>query len=262
MDSITLSIIFFIVGSISYTAISYIAKYMKESTTSFNWLYILTALLSMFLVILLAPAFLLPGILPFAVSGATGQIYILIASFSMGLTANFFVNMPLSYLLKQLQAANITSLTTVRPTVRHILYLAATIGLIVLISGASVYAVIQYEQSISTTGTIHTVGVNIYSDIALANELTTIDWGLQEPGNTVTKTMYVQNTGSTPVTLYFYTSNWMPSTAQDYMTLDWNYDGSTIAPNSVKQISLTLAVSSTISGITNFSFDITVVASN
>lgn len=261
MDSIILSIVLFIAGSIAYTGISYVAKYLKDPTTQFNWLYFLTSLLSMFLVILIAPAFLLPGILPFAVSGNSGTMYIVLASFSMGLAGNFLLNLPLSYLLKQLSNAGVTSLTTVAPKAKYVIYLIATVALIGLIVGASVYAVVQYERSITTSGTIETVGVNIYSDAGLGNELTTINWGLREPGSVVNQVLYIQNTGNSEVVLNFYTSDWQPSATQDYMNLSWDYGGETLAPNQAIQVTLTLTVSPQISGITNFSFDITVVAS-
>jgi len=260
MDSIVWSIILFVVGAVTYTTISYAAKYLKNPKTEFNMLYIFTALLSMFLVILLAPTFLIPGILPFAVSGASGMGYIIIASFSMGLTGNFFVNLPLSFLLKKLAEANILSLTSVKPSVKYVLYLVATICLIGLISGASVYAVVQYEASIHTTGTITTIGVRVYSDSALSNELVTINWGLREPGSQISVEMWIQNTGNRPVTLSFYTSNWNPAAANDYMSLSWDYAGETINPDAARKVTLTLSVSSQISGITNFAFDITVVA--
>ena len=261
MDSLTLSVMLFIIGAVTYTVISYIAKYLKNPETKFNMLYLMTALLSMFLVIMLAPTFLLPGILPFAVSGATGTGYIIVASFSMGLTGNFFLNLPLTYLLKKLSEANVTSLTSIKPSWKYLLYALATIALIGLVFGASVYAVVQYQASIHTTGTIKTVGVKIYSDAALSNELVKIDWGLRPPGSEVSVEMWVQNTGNSPVTLTFYTSNWNPATAGDYMTLSWDYAGQTINPSAAQKITLTLSVSAEISGITNFSFDITVVAS-
>lgn len=261
MDSLTLSIVLFIIGAVTYTAISYVAKYLKKPETRFNMLYLITALLSMFLVIMLSPTFLLPGILPFAVSGATGTGYIIIASFSMGLTGNFFLNLPLTYLLKKLSEAKITQLTTVKPSIKYVLYVLATIALIGLIFGASVYAVVQYQASIHTTGTIKTVGVKIYSNPELSDELVTIDWGLRPPGSEVSVEMWVQNTGNSPVTLTFYTDNWNPAAASDYMTLSWDYAGQTINPNAAQKIILTLSVSAEISGITNFSFDITVVAS-
>jgi hypothetical protein len=54
--------------------------------------------------------------------------------------------------------------------------------------------------------------------------------------------------------------NWNPTTASSYMTLSWNYAGQTLSVNQVLQVKLTLDVSSTVSGITNFSFDLTITA--
>jgi hypothetical protein len=73
-------------------------------------------------------------------------------------------------------------------------------------------------------------------------------------------TVYVRNEGNVAATLSRATQNWNPATASSYMTLSWNYAGQTLNVNQVFQTRLTLAVSSTISGITNFSFDITITA--
>jgi hypothetical protein len=54
--------------------------------------------------------------------------------------------------------------------------------------------------------------------------------------------------------------NWNPSSASSYMTLNWNYAGQTLSVNQALQVRLTLVVSSTVSGITNFSFDIIITA--
>jgi hypothetical protein len=56
------------------------------------------------------------------------------------------------------------------------------------------------------------------------------------------------------------TNNWNPSNAKTYLTLNWNYAGQTLAANQVQQVTLTLTVSSTVTGISNFGFDIVITA--
>ena len=45
---------------------------------------------------------------------------------------------------------------------------------------------------------------------------------------------------------------------QRYFTLTWNYDNSTIAVNEVKPVIFTLSISSNITDVATFSFDIIV----
>lgn len=251
----------FVVGAGAYTLISFIAKYLRDPKTAFNLLFLFTSLLSMFLVILLSPTFLIPGILPFSVAGFQGTLFIVFACFSMGFAGNFLLNLPVTFLLKQLSEANVSITAGLKPKPRYLLYMIVTIGLIGLILGASVNAIAQYEASIHTTGTIAGVRCKLYSNAALTNEMTTIEWGVREPGSTKNVDMWVVNTGNVPATLYYLTSNWNPSLAQTYMTLSWSYNQETIQPGNSLKVTLTLDVDETITGITNFSFDITVVAS-
>ena len=132
-----------------------------------------------------------------------------------------------------------------------------TLSLSVL--GPTVLAALR-NQTISNVGSVQTIGVGVYSDPACANPVTSINWGTLEPGTNVNKTVYIRNEGNTAATLSMTTSNWNPSSASSYMTLSWNYGGQTLAVNEVKQVKFTLAVSSSITGITSFSFDITIAA--
>jgi hypothetical protein len=104
------------------------------------------------------------------------------------------------------------------------------------------------------------IGVGIYWDSACTNRTSSINWGTLESGSNKTVTLYFRNEGNSAATLSRATQNWNPSTASNYMTLNWNYAGQTLSVNQVLQIRLTLTVSSTVSGITSFSFDIVITA--
>jgi hypothetical protein len=118
----------------------------------------------------------------------------------------------------------------------------------------------QSNKTISNAGTVKAIGVGVYSDQACNNPVTSISWGTIDPGSSINKTVYIKNTGNNAVTLTLATSNWNPASASSYMTLTWDYNGQTINVNAVIQVKLTLSVLSTVSGITNFGFDITIVA--
>jgi hypothetical protein len=130
--------------------------------------------------------------------------------------------------------------------------LAGTIGISV--------SLLQTSRTISNVGTVGGIGVGIYMDQNCATPATSISWGNLSPGSSKTVTLYVRNEGSITATLSMATNNWNPSNAKTYLTLNWNYAGQTLAANQVQQVTLTLTVSSTVTGISNFGFDIVITA--
>ena len=129
----------------------------------------------------------------------------------------------------------------------------AAMGIVV-----SALGVLVATRTISNTGNVKAIGVGVYWDSGCTNVVSSIDWGALEPGATIDKTIYVKNEGSVALTLSMSTDNWNPSSASSYMTLSWNRENYVLNSGSVVSAVLTLSVSSGISGITNFSFDITI----
>jgi len=146
-------------------------------------------------------------------------------------------------------------------------FLNITIAMVtlLLLSGfmlAQVMSAIQMSSTISNVGTLKlNVGVGVYWDASSANRITAIDWGSLEPGATKSYSVYIRNEGSYALTLSMSTSNWSPSTASNYMTLTWNYNGQTINAGKAVTVTLTLTVSENITDISGFSFDINLVGS-
>lgn len=119
----------------------------------------------------------------------------------------------------------------------------------------------QASRTFSNTGTVRTIGVGVYWDNECTDPVSSIDWGTLEPGATKDVTIYIRNEGSSDSTISMYTSNWNPSSAWEYIGLSWDYAGQQMSPDEVIQVTLTLSISSSIEGITSFSFDITITAS-
>ena len=124
----------------------------------------------------------------------------------------------------------------------------------------STLSLVQTSRTVSSAGSVKGIGVGIYWDYACTNRTSSINWGLLDPGSEKIVTVYVRNEGNALATLSRATQNWNPSTASSYMTLNWNYAGQTLSANQVLQIKLTLVISQAVSGITSFSFNITITA--
>ena len=140
-----------------------------------------------------------------------------------------------------------------------LILISYTLGLS-LVSQAS--PALQTSRKLSSTGTIETIGVSVYSDIQCSSQLTSLEWGTLEPGGTQTETCYIRNIGNSPATLSMYASNWNPSNAGNYLILSWDYNGQPINPDTAVKITFTLSVDANIDGIASFSFDITIIGTS
>jgi hypothetical protein len=103
---------------------------------------------------------------------------------------------------------------------------------------------------------IQTIGVKAYSDASCTTPVSDVAWGTLTPGLSSTNIIYIKNEGTSSLTLSLDTTNWNPTNAPNYITLNWDYGGQTIAPDQVIQIIFTLSVSQTINGINDFNFEI------
>lgn len=131
---------------------------------------------------------------------------------------------------------------------------------LILFMATQVTSLIIASKTIPNVGSLKTVGVGVYFDTALTNKVSSIDWGVLDLGSNKNGTVYIRNEGNSAVSLTMNTANWNPSTTSNYMTLTWNYGGQSVNVGAVIQVKLTLSVSASAAGITNFSFDINIVA--
>jgi hypothetical protein len=134
--------------------------------------------------------------------------------------------------------------------------LSATMIALMLIA----YAATNVSVSINSSGSIAaSPNIGVYSNSACTVSLTTINWGSPSPGGTVTQTVYIKNTqGSSSLMLSMTTSNWNPTSANGPLTVTWNQQGTVLASGQSIAATLTLTVSSSITGITTFSVQISI----
>jgi len=143
-----------------------------------------------------------------------------------------------------------------RIALKPLAVLLSIVALTVLASGF-----MQSSVRIVGRGTVKAVGVGVFWDSNCTNPVSFIDWGMVEPGSINNVTVYMRNEGNVAASISLATGNWNPSNAFDYLALSWNYDGRQLNPLEVAQVTLILTVSSSVQGITSFSFDIIISAS-
>jgi hypothetical protein len=99
-----------------------------------------------------------------------------------------------------------------------------------------------------------------------------IDWSSMAPGEERNSSVvYFSNEGDLPFTMSFWTDNWVfldsskNSLSQNYSSnfaLSWNYNNSPLAISEVRPVIFTLAVSSDIKDVVDFSFNIVITATS
>lgn len=139
-----------------------------------------------------------------------------------------------------------------------IMVIALTITALTL--AATTFAAITVNQNVGSTGTITTTpNIGVYSDSACTQNLTSITWGSIAAGSSTTRTVYVKNTGTGTLTLSDPTiSNWNPTGASPYITISWDKTGTQLTAGQSTTATVTITVSLSITGITNFSNTITI----
>jgi hypothetical protein len=121
---------------------------------------------------------------------------------------------------------------------------------------SSILGQIVFRSSFSSHGTVKAFGVGVYWDNNCSVAVSSIDWGLVEPGLASDVTFYIRNEGNFAVTLFLGAENWTPENASDYLTLDWDYAGQIIGPGETVQVTLSLLASPDIEDVTDFGFDV------
>jgi hypothetical protein len=136
-------------------------------------------------------------------------------------------------------------------SVSAILAIAIT-GIVASVLAASL---LTTYQRFPNSGLVKAVGVGVYWDNTFTSNVTSIDWGYLTSGSAANRTVYVKNNGDIREMLNMTTSNWS-SGAYGKITLTWDREGQLLDPGSSVQAVLTLSVSSDISSVTSFSFNI------
>ena len=123
--------------------------------------------------------------------------------------------------------------------------------------------------TVPSLGTVRTIGVEVYWDSAKENKTDVIDWSEIWLGSSKNATIYIQSISNYDVTLELKLTDWNPEIVSEYMELTWDYNGETLSPNEVIEVTLTLSITNSPTfvqylvdeRVENFNLDIHIVAS-
>ena len=145
---------------------------------------------------------------------------------------------------------------------RRLLLLVSAACLVGMVVGSAVtLAVLNVQRAIPTVGSVVAVNVGVYSDSACTLNLTSINWGLVYPGDSASRTIYVKNGGNIPLTLSMDAAGWNPVAAAGQIAISWDRETFALGPGQSTSASLTLGISPSVSGITDFSVNVVISGS-
>lgn len=118
--------------------------------------------------------------------------------------------------------------------------------------GYNVFAGLTTQRTFTSVGQIATVDVDVYSDLNLTVRLTTVDWGIVEPGQTVTRRAYVKSESNVPLTLTLNVTSWDPVEAAAFIAVSWDAEGWILPAGNYVGVTFTLAVDPSVQNIRQF----------
>lgn len=118
------------------------------------------------------------------------------------------------------------------------------------------------------TSSIHNVSalltdpyVEVFWDRNCTQRVSSINWGTLGPRMTKTVSIYVQNKSNETCTLILMPTGWNPPAVANYLELSQDHENKKIQPSEVVKVALSLTVSRSVAGVTNFAFNIVVEGS-
>jgi len=108
------------------------------------------------------------------------------------------------------------------------------------------------------TAIIKSIEVGVYQDAGCSYPVEGIDWGIIEPGQDLTKIVYMRNEGNWEFHLSVYAANWTPPETESYMSLTSDYQGQPIPVGSTIRVELILSLSEDVRDIASFDFDLVI----
>ncbi len=131
------------------------------------------------------------------------------------------------------------------------------IGIFASLLMATTTGLLSINQKIPSSGTIQTIELDAFMDIACTQECTEMDFGTLNPGGISAQTIYIKNTGTTPIFLSLTVNNWNPAEAGLWMSISWDRENYVLNSGESILATLSLSVDESIEVIEYFDFDVT-----
>lgn len=144
--------------------------------------------------------------------------------------------------------------------IRKLLKKASILRSIILIMIVSLIAIKLLNQpALPSVAAVDGLRVGIYWDEECTREVQTIDWGLSQPGESETVSVFLKNEWNTPILLSLNTTDWAPTEAAGLISFNWDYNRQKLNIGDITPVTFILTVDIVTNGITSFSFKAQIV---
>lgn len=135
---------------------------------------------------------------------------------------------------------------------------------VLIMTSTVVYGAYNYYANIESTGNVKAINIEVYWDSGKIDRVDSIDWGVISPTETKNVTIYIYNSGNSPVYLSLNSEDWYPEQVESVMVLNWDYNDNAISPSQGIFINLSLTMTQPLEDttISNFSYTIIISAYN
>jgi hypothetical protein len=128
---------------------------------------------------------------------------------------------------------------------------------LILLSAIAMVEFLDFRNSVLDVSAVEAAGdLGVYWDKDCSRIVNSIFWGNLTRGETKEVLIYVRNEGNETCFLVLTAANWNPSIASNYLDFSWSSGDEKIAAAEVINVTLSLSVSSSVRGISSFSFDV------
>jgi len=134
-------------------------------------------------------------------------------------------------------------------------FISALIITLVVLLCIQVYSLYR-DSRFSASAVVAPSGIGVYWDFNHTRTVSSISWGNMTPASTKNIRIYIRNESNESRTLAIAPTNWNPLAAKTQLKFTWKSTLNTLPPGAVANVTTTLNVPATVSGIQNFSFDI------
>ena len=140
-----------------------------------------------------------------------------------------------------------------------VVVLSAVIG--ALAGSLVTYGLLSGAVRVSTRAQVKSVGVDVFNDADCTVQLTMIDWGFLEPGQTKNCSAYLKSTSNVVIAVSMITESWNPANATSLIGCSWDAQGRQISADGVIAVNFTLTLNQSTTGLKSFSFTIVISGS-
>ena len=123
------------------------------------------------------------------------------------------------------------------------------------------YGLLSGAVRVPSRAQVKSVGVDVFNDAECTLQLTVIDWGFLEPGQTKNCSAYLKSTSNVAITVSMVTEDWNPLNATSFIGCIWDAEGRQISADEVIAVNFTLTVNESTTGLKSFGFTIVITGS-